>query len=176
MSSRATTPTPPTPCAALGRTDEAIADLGQAIAICEHLVQVLPAVAAHRMYLAYTLRRLGLARRATGDTSAAVADTRRAAYEGLTSRSADDWFDLACCHALLAGMAGQKGSGVPARDAGPEAEKTMALLRRAVADGYRDLDAFRTEAGPDALRPRPDFRLLMLDLSFPVQPFAQKRG
>ncbi len=46
----------------------------------------------------------------------------------------------------------------------------MGLLRRAVADGYRDADAIAREVDP--LRPRPDSRLLMLDLAFPDRPFA----
>jgi hypothetical protein len=48
----------------------------------------------------------------------------------------------------------------------------MGLLRRAVADGYRDADAIAREVALDPLRPRPDFRLLMLDLAFPDRPFA----
>jgi hypothetical protein len=31
---------------------------------------------------------------------------------------------------------------------------------------------YRTESPLDPLRNRPDFRLLMLDLAFPTQPFA----
>ena len=48
----------------------------------------------------------------------------------------------------------------------------MAVLRRAVAMGYRSPDAFRTESALDALRQRTDFRALMMDLVFPTGPFA----
>ena len=41
--------------------------------------------------------------------------------------------------------------------------------------GFRDPDMFRTEASLDLLRDRPDFRLLMLDLAFPAEPFATGR-
>jgi hypothetical protein len=39
-------------------------------------------------------------------------------------------------------------------------------------DGYRDADAYRTEDALDPLRGREDFKLLMMDLAFPVEPFA----
>jgi hypothetical protein len=48
----------------------------------------------------------------------------------------------------------------------------MALLREAVGMGYRNLDAFRTEDALDPFRDRPDFRLLMMDLAMPADPFA----
>ncbi len=49
----------------------------------------------------------------------------------------------------------------------------MQLLRDAYALGYRNLVAYRSDPGLDPLRDRPDFRLLMLDLAFPAQPFAR---
>lgn len=48
----------------------------------------------------------------------------------------------------------------------------MGLLHRAVAEGYCHADAIAREVALDPLRPRPDFRLLMLDLAFPDRPFA----
>jgi eukaryotic-like serine/threonine-protein kinase len=38
--------------------------------------------------------------------------------------------------------------------------------------GYRDADAFRNDDALDPLRNRPDFRLLMMDLAMPDDPFA----
>ena len=51
----------------------------------------------------------------------------------------------------------------------------MDLLRRAVGMGYRNLDAYRTEDALDPLRDRPDFRLLMMDLAMPAEPFTAGR-
>ena len=39
--------------------------------------------------------------------------------------------------------------------------------------GYLSIDAYRGETALDPLRDRPDFRLLMMDLAFPAEPFAQ---
>ena len=51
----------------------------------------------------------------------------------------------------------------------------MAILRRAIADGYRDADLMRTEAGLEPIRDRPDFQILMMDLAFPEDPLARDR-
>jgi hypothetical protein len=48
----------------------------------------------------------------------------------------------------------------------------MDLLRKAVAMGYRSPLSYRTEDALDPLRSRDDFRLLMMDLEFPSDPFA----
>ncbi len=52
------------------------------------------------------------------------------------------------------------------------AEKSMALLRQAGSVGYRNPDPYQTESALDALRNRNDFKLLMIDLSMPAEPFA----
>ncbi len=49
----------------------------------------------------------------------------------------------------------------------------MALLRKAVAMGFVNADAFRTEAALDPLRGRDDFRMLMMDVAMPAEPFAR---
>jgi hypothetical protein len=38
--------------------------------------------------------------------------------------------------------------------------------------GYRNLDAYRTEDALDPLRDREDFKLLMMDVAMPAEPFA----
>ena len=127
----------------------------------------------YRSLLAWSYRHRGLARRDMGELAGAAADARRALalWEGLPSRSGEEWFETACARAALAGLAGGDDSGVSAAEAAGAAETAMALLHQAVTMGYRSLDAFRTE---DALDPllAPDFRLLLDDLAFPADPFA----
>ena len=48
----------------------------------------------------------------------------------------------------------------------------MAVLRQAVAMGYRSPHVYRAESALDPLRDRDDFRLLMMDLAMPADPFA----
>jgi serine/threonine-protein kinase len=160
----------------LGRPAEARDGYDRAIAIGEALAREVPESTTYRSHLAGTLRRRGLARRDLGDPAGAVADARRALgiYDGLESRSGEEWYETACCHAALAGLAGSAGLGVSAGEGPAEADRTMERLRRAVAMGYRDPDAFRTEPALSPLRGREDFRLLLMDLSMPSDPFGRR--
>ena len=76
----------------------------------------------------------------------------------------EDTFNEGCCHALLAGLAGRDGAGVPAADGQAEADQAMALLRKTVGTGYRDAFAFQTDPALDPLRRREDFQKLLTEL------------
>jgi tetratricopeptide (TPR) repeat protein len=162
---------------ARGRLEEARAGYERAVAILEPLVKANSTYTPLRGLLARTTRRLGLARWAGGDTAAAVVDTRLALalFEGLPMRPVQSEYELACCHGALAGLAAAAGSGLSPGDGPIEAERAIAQLRRAVAAGYGNLAELRTETALDPLRSRPDFRLLMLDLAMPADPFARGR-
>jgi tetratricopeptide (TPR) repeat protein len=155
----------------LGQTAKARDSCDQAIAIREALVQEVPKVPMYRSNLAYSYLRHGLARGDLSDPVGAAADTRRAIalWEGLPSRRGEEWFEAACAQAALASLAGRAGSGVSTAEAVTEADAAMALLRRAVAQGHRRPDAYRTEDVLDPLRSRDDFRLLMMDLARPIR-------
>ncbi len=159
----------------LGRIDEALDGYRQAIAILEPMAKSSPAMPAYRSDLASTVRRLGLARDAAGDLAGALADARQALalFEGLPSRSDVEWYEMACVRSALAALAGRGAPGTSAVEAEPEAARAMDLLRKAVAEGYRNTAAIRTESALEPLRSRPEFRLLMDDLTFPADPFAR---
>ena len=72
-----------------------------------------------------------------GDPAGAAADVRRALglYDGLPSRSGADWYETACCHAMLAGLAGRNGTGASADERSSEADTAMALLAQGGRDG-----------------------------------------
>ncbi len=153
---------------------EAGAGYREAVAIRERLIVAHPKAVRFRNHLAYSLRRLALVERDLGDVAGAVAKTTRATmlYEGLPPEEARDWsgFELACCRATLVGLAGPRTS----QGEDPAlADHAMDLLRKAAAMGFRDRIAFQHDPGLVVLRNRPDFRLLMMDLSFPASPLAQ---
>jgi serine/threonine-protein kinase len=162
---------------ALGRASEARALGERSVALREAITQAEPRNDDFRAGLAESLVVFGRARRAEGDPAGAAADWRRAIaiYEGLPPSFVDVEFAVleACGHAGLAGIAGVPGSGVSAAEGPVEAAKAMASLRKAVAMGSRHLEWFRSEPGLDPLRDRADFRLLLLDLAFPADPFAR---
>jgi hypothetical protein len=127
--------------------------------------------------LATTLRRLGLLDHAAGRFAEAAATTRRAIelYEDVPKLWNLWVFELACCRAMQAGLAGKDGSGVPAAAGPAEADKAMDLLRKAVADGYRGLYDLRTDAGLDPLRQRDDFHKLLAELETKSGPKAKPK-
>jgi eukaryotic-like serine/threonine-protein kinase len=47
----------------------------------------------------------------------------------------------------------------------------MAPLRKAIEMGYRAVSIYRAEDVLDSLRSRDDFRLLLMDLAMPAEPF-----
>ena len=48
----------------------------------------------------------------------------------------------------------------------------MVELRQAAAGGIKPLEDYRTDPNLDPLRGRDDFRALLMDLAFPVDPLA----
>ncbi len=146
----------------------------RAVTIEESLVPDHAGNARFRARLAAALRRRALARRDLHDPVGAAADVRRALglYDGLPSRSGADWYETGCCHAMLTRLDGGNGTGVSADEQSSEADTAMAVLQKAVAMGFRSGDAFRNESALDSLRDRTDFRLLMMDLAMPADPFG----
>ena len=58
-------------------------------------------------------------------------------------------------------------------DARRYADQAMAALRRAVQAGFRNAPHAREDPDLEALRPRPDFQMLLMDLSMPGQSFSR---
>jgi tetratricopeptide (TPR) repeat protein/tRNA A-37 threonylcarbamoyl transferase component Bud32 len=77
--------------------------------------------------------------------------------------------DLACSHVLWS-AAGREGAiGTAEREA--RTRRAIAVLRRAVVAGHADLMQVRRDPVLDPLRGRRDFDEMILDLSFPADPF-----
>jgi serine/threonine protein kinase/tetratricopeptide (TPR) repeat protein len=158
----------------LGRAAEARDGYERAIDLQEHVAPEDTTNPWFRTLLPWSLRRRGLARRDLGDNAGAAADARRALvlYHALPPRDGDDWFERACCHAALCGLSGHDGGGVSAAEADVEAARAIAALSRAASLGHWDAHAWRTDTALAPLRSRDDFRLLMMDVSVPAEPFA----
>jgi tetratricopeptide (TPR) repeat protein len=139
----------------------------RAMALREALVEASPREARFRGGLAESHLRMGQVVADSGDPAGAADRWRKAIerFESLGPLGGEPAFFLACCHAGLSGLATPEESRV-------EAEKAMALLRRAVATGHRDPDSYRSEDVLSPLRDLEDFRLLLLDLAMPTEPFA----
>jgi eukaryotic-like serine/threonine-protein kinase len=117
---------------------------------------------------------IGNLRRAAGQSSDAAASFRKsiALLEGLPSRTPEDYYNLACYHLSLAGLADQAGSGITASDKEAEYDQAMTDLRRAATAGFRILSLLAFDHDLDPLRSHAEFRILLMDLSFPDDPFV----
>jgi tetratricopeptide (TPR) repeat protein len=158
----------------LGRVAEARDGYDRAIDIAERLVRESPTSTMYRSHLARCLRRRGLARGDLGDTAGAAADARRALglFDELPSRSGDEWFQTACCHAAIFGLSGHDAAPVSAAEREEQAARAIGALTRAAGLGFRDAHKWRTESALDPLRSRDDFQLLLTDVAFPAEAFA----
>jgi serine/threonine protein kinase/tetratricopeptide (TPR) repeat protein len=142
-----------------GRAAEAKSFYDRAIASVQPLTDDPTFVLPRNAILSYSRRR-GLALRDLGDPGGAASDIRRSLSlcDGLPLRSSWELFEKACCHATLAGLAGQAGSGVSIAQREPEAARAMECLGRAVTIGYGNTNQLRIESALDPLRDRADFK------------------
>ena len=158
---------------ALGRNALARTAAEQAVVLVEAVLEQDRGI-QWRAVLGDALLRRGQARLATGDPAGSATDWRCAVatFEAMPPRDPEAAFLEACCHAMLAGAAGQVGSSLPPGVGPIEAGRAIDILRQAVAIGFRNARRYRTESALGPLRDRPDFRLLIMDLAMPNQPFA----
>ena len=142
---------------------EARDDYDRALAIGERLAGENPKNVLLQTGPGFSLRGRGLARLELRDVAGGTADIRRALqiWDGLPSRTAEYWFETACCHAMLSAIAGRQHSAASAGEASAEADKAMAQLKKAVRMGYRDFAKYDAEIALDGLRSRIDFRDLV---------------
>jgi serine/threonine-protein kinase len=158
-----------------GKPAEALAAFERAITILSRLADDHPTVIVFARSLAVCYVHTGGIHREAGRPLEAAADTRRAVslLERLPALESIDRYNLACGHARLAGIAALPRSGMSAAEGRVEAKRAMQWLHGAVAGGYRNVAIMQKDQDLDPLRSRPDFRLLMMDLEFPDDPFAR---
>jgi hypothetical protein len=130
-------------------------------------------VALTRSYLL-----LAIEQAAAGDPDEALIAIRKA--EEIAGRSphvpSNTFYNLACAYAQCSAAA-RRGEGDldPTERAASEddANRAVAALRRAVAAGFANVPLIRRDVDLDPLRPRRDFQLVLLDLTFPDDPFQR---
>jgi tetratricopeptide (TPR) repeat protein len=158
-----------------GRPVEGLESAREGLKVARELLASNPQMTEPRYYLGLALLAVGRAVARLGRPAEAAATLREAigTWEAIPepARTVYARYNLACGRSQLSGvLAGSSPEGDA--EARAEADRAMASLRDAVAHGYRDRISLRTDRDLNAIRPRPDFQSLLLDLFFPTQPFA----
>ena len=124
-----------------GKPAAALAACEEALAIRQKRIEARPSIIWYRSELVGCLTRLGTVQRRAGRSAEAVATFRRAiiVLEQLPTLTPRSQYSLACCHAQLAGLAAEAGSGLSAEQGKTEAERAMSTLRQAYAAGFGNL-------------------------------------
>ena len=163
------------PLLRLGRHAEARSAGDRSVALLEALIRDHPSDGWYRNAMGETRFRLGQSTMAAGDPAGAAAAFRRSL--GMFAEDPDPaaWSVIeAECRVSLSALAGVPGSGVTAVEGRLEADRSIALLREAVEQyGFRTLALLKVPSGFDAIRRRPEFQLLLMDLELPTEPFAR---
>ena len=155
-----------------GRPIEAVEPLERAVEFYEDLARANPALygldlARNRLYAA--LQRTMMGQRA--EALACIKEVREVL--GRSSRVPIEIIlhDVACSYVLWS-VAGREGAIEPAeREA--RSQRAIAALQRVIAARHGNLTQVRCDPVLDPLRARLDFREMIMDMSFPVNPFRQ---
>ncbi|MFO0891593.1 MAG: protein kinase [Isosphaeraceae bacterium] len=153
-----------------GRATEALPLARRAVEILDSTARQHPAKVFHASALSNSMRALGRAEEGTGDTSAALKTYERASEvdRSLADRYPGCRYNQACSIALMIPIAV------------PDHRESLALLaigtlRQALAAGYSNTENLWVDPDLAPLRHRDDFRVLMMDMAFPAEPFAHGR-
>ncbi len=158
----------------LDRRAEALDSYQKAVAMMRALMEASPSSGDFQNEMAISLVMTGRVHERAGRASEAAKTYRELVtfLERLPAPGEETHYNLSCAHAMLAGVAGQPGSGLSAADKQAEGDIAMSGLRKLATSGFVDLTTLQSDADLDALRARPDFRLLLMDLALPADPFA----
>jgi serine/threonine-protein kinase len=155
-----------------GRYAEAEQSARASIEVLEALVRDVPSNPYYRRLTGNGYGVLGKALAKRGSRGEALAAMRKAIAILEASAEVTDLVNLACLFALASTVADPaEGPGATERQR-RDADRAVAMVRRAIAMGWGNLDNLKNEPDLDSLRSRPDFQLLMMDLTMPADPFA----
>jgi tetratricopeptide (TPR) repeat protein/tRNA A-37 threonylcarbamoyl transferase component Bud32 len=157
---------------------EAGRSVERSLAIGEELARDFPNSYSFQRGLAHSALSLSTVRAAAGRPGEALASIRR--VEQIVGRFAEiepyTLLYMARAYAQFSAAALRGEGDLPPADPAEckaYADRAMAALRRAVAAGFANVALLRRDIDLDPLRPRHDFQELMMDLSFPADPFQR---
>jgi len=168
----------------LGHPQKGVEWCNRAVEKLEEVLKRVPANAEARKFLALSYRTRALALLTLKHHAEGRADLDRALEIAGAARlpAGPAAYDLACVYAVASATAAADRRLPPLERcaaADDLAARAIAELRRAHAAGFFDdrsnLDHIDHDARLFPLRSRPDYKVLRLDLAFPIKPFAPRR-
>ena len=145
----------------------------KSINLCEELVREVPSSPYFQFQAARGYGTLGKALLKAGSQGEALAILRKSVAILETSHNLNDRYNLACTLALASTVADPTEGQAAADRQRRDADRAVATIRRAIERGWANSTVLKTDPDFDALRSRPDFQLLMMDLAFPAEPFLR---
>ena len=148
--------------------------LERSLAIREGLAREHPTSSDFQIELAKSTLFLAAVQAAAGQTDEALVNIKKAehiAEQFPEVNKANILYNLACAYAQCGAGAGHAKGGLSAAEREAYADRAMAVMGQAIKAGFADRAILRRDIDLDSLRPRGDFQELMMDQSFPADPF-----
>lgn len=157
-----------------GLPDEALCAFDQALAVLDPLAKENPEMQTFQVDRARVERLAGESMLRAGQVTEARAAFERAlsTLVKLDHRGPGVLVEAARAHADLVRLAGLTGADVSPGTAVAEAAAALDDLRGAVRSGFRDPAAVASDRAFDAIRDRDDFKAVLADMAFPLDPFT----
>jgi hypothetical protein len=157
--------------------DAARTSYERSLTLCRQLIKDHPSVPQFQSNYASAAAGFADPRASSGDRAGALPLLREACpiFEEIRSPWPNDLFELACVHAYIGLLLEQApAERRPDPSDAPQAhfDAAVDLIRRSIAGGFLNDREAKGHKELDRLRSRPDFRLLLMDQAFPVDPFA----
>jgi tetratricopeptide (TPR) repeat protein len=155
-----------------GEPAKALESYQRALAVREHIVDANPTLLRTVADVAKSYHDIGRLQMQTGNPGAAreAFDRAAATWAKVPNPHPTDHYSIACIHALQSALTGETNA-----DRQKHAALAVASLNKALAAGFRGLSNLAHDSDLDSLRTRDDFKLLMMDLAMPTDPFAAAR-
>jgi hypothetical protein len=158
-----------------GRVADAIRDLQQARDQLRHSLREYPGDRCLASRLGLCLGTLGTALRHSDRQVEALASLQEShgVLEAIIDPGPEDLYNLACSYSQLSLLSEHATPPVLSSERAALADRAMEALRRALVAGFSDFHLMDRDKDLDPLRSRADFKALMLDRGFPLDPFAR---
>ena len=97
----------------------------------------------------------------------------RGVLESFRNPDSNDLYNLSCIYTQLSLLLEHAATPPPPAERADLTDRAVKTLRRALAAGFRGYRGMDSDPDLDPLRGRADFRALILDRGFPLDPFAR---